>query len=402
MRRRDLLAALAAMPLAGQEQLPPVRAITRGPKFHWFAYYDKLQFDPTDRYVLGMETAFEHRSPRPDDVIQLGMIDLKDHDRWIGLGETTAWCWQQGCMLQWIPGSKSEVIWNDRERGEYVSRILDVKTRKRRTLPGPIYALSPDGRWAVAPDLRRLADTRPGYGYNGIPDPNKDVAAPANAGIWRMDLRSGKRKLIFSIADAVRIPCPRQDWSGAKHWFNHLLFAPDGKRFIFLHRWAKPGVTRLTTRMFTIDLEGRNPHVVDDFGGISHFIWRDPAHILSWARRPENGGAFYLYQDRTDRVEAVGVGVMISDGHCTYLPGKRWILCDTYPDKQRNQNPYLFDTQTRVRRPLGHFHSPREYTGEWRCDAHPRQSRSGKLVTIDSPHNGGRQIYLIDIGAMVS
>ena len=41
----------------------PVRAITRGPKFHWFAYYDKLQFDPTSRYALGMDVDFEHRSP---------------------------------------------------------------------------------------------------------------------------------------------------------------------------------------------------------------------------------------------------------------------------------------------------------------------------------------------------
>ena len=36
-------------------RLAPVRAITKGPKFHWFGYYDKFQFDPTNRYVLGMK-----------------------------------------------------------------------------------------------------------------------------------------------------------------------------------------------------------------------------------------------------------------------------------------------------------------------------------------------------------
>src|SRR4030065_175755 len=61
----------------------PIRAITQGPKFHWFAYYDKLQFDPTGRYCLGMEVGFEHRSPRPDDAIKVGMVDLQDNDRWI-------------------------------------------------------------------------------------------------------------------------------------------------------------------------------------------------------------------------------------------------------------------------------------------------------------------------------
>lgn len=37
------------------QKLPPIRALTKGPKFHWFGYYDKLEFDPTSRYVLGME-----------------------------------------------------------------------------------------------------------------------------------------------------------------------------------------------------------------------------------------------------------------------------------------------------------------------------------------------------------
>jgi len=111
--------ALAAAPRASAAQAKgkpmsdapaPVRAITQGPKFHWFAYYDKLQCDPTGRYCLGMEVDFEHRSPKPDDVIKVGMIDLQDGDRWAGLGESRAWCWQQGCMLQWLPGAKSEVI----------------------------------------------------------------------------------------------------------------------------------------------------------------------------------------------------------------------------------------------------------------------------------------------------
>ena len=54
----------------------PIRAITQGPKSHWFSYYDKLQFDPTNRYVLGMEVDFHDRTPTPDDVIRLGMVDL--------------------------------------------------------------------------------------------------------------------------------------------------------------------------------------------------------------------------------------------------------------------------------------------------------------------------------------
>jgi hypothetical protein len=92
---------------------------------------------------------------------------------------------------------------------------------------------------------------------------------------------------------------------------------------------------------------------------------------------------------------------MTVNGHCTYLPGNKWILNDTYPDKERNQNPYLFQVATGKRIPLGHFQSPREYTGEWRCDTHPRFSPNGRKVVIDSPHGGnGRQLHLIDISGI--
>ena len=50
---------------------------------------------------------------------------------------------------------------------------------------------------------------------------------------------------------------------------------------------------------------------------------------------------------------------------------------------------------------LGAFHSPREYTGEWRCDTHPCFSRDGRSVVIESPHHGGRHLYLIDVASIV-
>ena len=397
-----LLAACSTKQASG---LPPVRAITRGPKHHWFGYYDKLEFDPGSRLVLGMEVDFEHRSPLPDDEIRIGMVDLDDGDRWTDLGSTTAWGWQQGCMLQWIPGSDTEVIWNDREGGAYVSRILNVRSGSTRTLPSAVYALGPDGSWAVSTDFRRLNDTRPGYGYVGIPDPNADDLAPDDEGIWRVDLSTGKRELLISIAEAAAIPNPHSTTEGLKHYFNHLLVSPDGTRLIFLHRWRNPPGTGsgFGTRMFTIGSDGSNPYVLDPYGKTSHFIWRDPEHVLAWAWHPSHESRFYLYRDMTEEVEVVGPKVMPLNGHCTYLPGNQWILNDTYPDEDRLQHPYLYEVSSGRRVPLGHFRSPPEYRGEWRCDTHPRFSPDGTKVVIDSPHGGaGRQLYLIDIEGIVS
>ena len=405
--------AAAAPTLAGaataSTALPPVRTITRGPGYHWFGYYDKLQVDPACRYALGMEVEFEHRSPTPDDVIKIGIVDLKNDDRWIDLGRSSSWGWQQGCMLQWRPGSDREILWNSRQGDRFVCHILDVRTKRKRTLPFPIYTLSPDGRTAVAADFRRINDMRPGYGYTGLPDPHGDELAPKDSGIFRIDLDTGHQDLIVSLADIARFGWIPGDPQNAKHYFNHLLFNTDGSRFIFLHRWRPWDPTQYRTvggfgtRMLTATPDGKDLCVVDPHGKTSHFIWCDPKHILAWAWHPSNGTAFYLYEDGTDKVKTVGKGIMTRNGHCTYLPGNEWILNDTYPDKQRKQHVYLYHVATGRTVSLGRFYLPPEYKGEWRCDTHPRFSPDGRSVIIDSPHGGnGRQMHLIDISRIVT
>lgn len=395
------------------ENLPPVKAITSPPNYHWFGYYDKWQFDPTDRFALGMEVDFEGRSPKADDVIEIGMIDLEDNNRWIKLGESKAWGWQQGCMLQWRPGSKSEVIWNDREGDKFVAHIMDVFTREVRTIDYPIYALSPDGKTAVTADFRRIQDTRPGYGYAGLEDPYKDEKAPEESGIWRVDLDTGEADLIISLAEIVRIPHTHGaggELENSKHWFNHLLFNTDGSRFIFLHRWRPEdrekyaNVGGFGTRMLTASLDGSDIRVVDPYGKTSHFIWRDPTHIMAWAWHPSHESAFYLFEDGSDKVEVIGKEKMPRNGHNTYVPNQNneWVLNDTYPDSDRNQNVYLYHIPTDRRVTIGSFYSPPEYKGEWRCDTHPRTNRAGTKVVIDSPHgSNGRQMYMIDISEIV-
>ncbi len=380
---------------------PKNRVITKGPGYHWFGYYDKLEFDPSNRFVLGMKVDFEHRSPKPDDSIQIGMVDLKNNDQWISLGASKAWCWQQGCMLQWLPGSKYEIIWTDRQDSpapHYVARIMDVNTKKIRTIPAPIYAVSPDGKSAIAADFRRLYDTRPGYGYSGVPDPSIELA-PKDSGLFHIDLQTGKQKLLFSMAQIASFGPQTDDMIGAKHWFNHLLFNTDGTRFVFLHRWKpQSGKVSFKTRMITASIDGSDLYILDPSGASSHFIWRDPQHILAWTQPKDKRPGFYLFKDKTSEIEQIGAGVMTENGHCTYLPGNEWILNDTYPDKQRIQHPYLFHVKSGKKVPLGDFLSPAQYAGEWRCDTHPRFSNDGSMVVVDSPYEDkGRQLQLIDI-----
>ena len=376
--------------MAPKQDLPPVRTITRGSKFHWFGSYDKFQFDPTERYVLSMETDFEHRSPQPDDVIKIGMVDLEDGDRWIELAKTRAWCWQQGCMLQWRPGSDSEILFNDRDGDRYVCRVLDTKTGKQRILPRPIHHVSPDGRWALCTDPGRVATMRRGYGYVGAPVPDASQFAPPNSGLWKMDLQTGQCELIVTLKQIADIPYPGRDPSKHRHYFNHIQWSPDGKRFLFLNRG-----TGVVTRMFTAAADGGEIRLVNL--NSSHYTWRDPKSILVWV------GSYNLVPD--DGSLRSEVAWRAPNGHQSYVPGTnlQWVVTDTYPmAPNRSQHIYLHHLPTKRFVPLGHFHSPPKYSGEWRCDTHPRISRSGRFVCFDSSYRAnGRQLHLIDISRIV-
>jgi hypothetical protein len=390
---------------AVEKGLVSVRAITKPPGFHWFGYYDKLQFSPDNRFVLGMETYFEHRRPGSDDIIKIGMIDTQDCDRWTELGESRAWCWQMGCMLQWRPDNDSQVMWNDRDGDRFACHIMDIRNRERRTLPFPFFTVHPDGRTALGLDFERLEYMRPGYGYAGVPDRNQDVLAPEDMGIYSLDLETGNRRLIISLADLAKIP-HKDDLSDSKHYCNCLLFNRDGSRFAFLHRWrTKQGRGwPFKTRLLTANPDGSDVCVLVP-GGCGHFNWKDAKHLIVQA------DGFWLYEDKVGRTDNVGKGILPnSGGHVSYLPGGRWIVGDTYPDRHRNQHLYLYETKNNSLTMLGEFQSPLAYVGaqservddEWRCDLHPRLSREGRFISIDSPHGGsGRQIYILDIGSVV-
>jgi hypothetical protein len=383
------------------QQLLAVRRVTNGPRHHWFGYYDKWQYDATDRYLLGMEVPFIGRSPRPDDRIVVGMVDLEGACEWRAIVETRAWCWQQGTMLQWLGSAPDRlVIHNGRDGDHFVSVIGDVHSGESRTLPRAVYCVSHDGRQALGLNFARVARTRPGYGYVGVVDPWENDPHPAEDGIYSMDLETGENRLIISLAQAAEL---RHDESmdGAEHWFNHLLFSPDSSRFIFLHRWKPADRPSWRTRMLTARPDGSDIHIVCDDGMASHFIWRDPKHILVWARQKDIGDRYFLFTDQSDEREVIGEGVLTVDGHCTYSPDLRWILTDTYPDAEKKRTLLLYDPAEKQRVDIGRFYAPPELSGELRCDLHPRWNRAGTQVCIDSLHEGQRQMYALDASAVV-
>ena len=347
------------------EKPMPVKRISPPGKHFFFGYFDKYPWDPSRRFLLAHHTHFMGRQPRPGEKAVIGMFDLAEENRFIPLAETDAWNWQQGCMLQWFPGKEdTTIIYNDREGDRFISVVLDIESGERWTLPMPIYTLSPDGKYALSLNFARLNDTRPGYGYCGIKDPWFSERAPSRDGIYLMDVESGSYELIISLQELAQI-APQPSFEGAKHWVNHLLFNTKGNRFVFLHRWTRPG-GRFLTRMFTADKDGTDLHLLVDSGLVSHFDWKDDKYILAWCRIPGKGEHFFLICDSSGEATPVGENELTTDGHCSYSPDRKWILTDTYPDSEGYRNLMIYNNETGESFLIGRFYSLPELKGEIR------------------------------------
>ena len=155
--------------------------------------------------------------------------------------------------------------------------------------------------------------------------------------------------------------------------------------------------------MLSANADGKDVRVLDAYGKTSHYAWRDGKTLLVWMYHPSHGDAFYLMNEADGSVKLFAPEGMPQNGHPSFFREGKWVVCDTSPDEQRIQHSYVYDTRTKTRHNIGHFHSPPEYTGYWRCDTTPQCSPDGRKVIVDSPHGGnGRQMYLIDISAIVS
>lgn len=379
---------------------PLARPLTHGPGHHWFGYYEKCPWDAAGRRVLAMRSAFRDRPPRADDVAVIGLCDVET-GAWTPLAETRAWNWQQGSMLQWLgDGSSGEIVFNDREGGCFVSRIVNVDTGAARTLDRPVYAVNRAGTKAVSLNFARLQHQRPGYGYAGLEDSWRDVPEPEDDGLWALDLKTGGSRLILSVAEAANFR-RGPDFGGKTHRFNHAQFGP-GDRFAVLHRRKTPDMEVGHTRLLTLDIDGGGLRCLTDHELVSHYDWWGAGRIVAWARRREVGDRYFIFEDREGgKIAPIGEDALTCDGHCSFSPDGRWMLSDTYPDEVHHRTLFLFEMATGRRVDIGRFLSP-PMAWEIRCDLHPRWNRDGTAVCIDSVHEGSRRMYVIGVGEITS
>jgi len=153
--------------------------------YHFFGYYDKSPFDADNVRLLSQRAMFMDRMPDKDDILEIGYFDWQHGNDFIKLTETSAWNWQQGCMLQWVgPDFRSNIIYNDRLDGKFVSVLMNIESKEKTILPMSIYSMHPSGKYAVCIDNERHFWVRNGYSYQGVENLDKRLDLNKNDGIW--------------------------------------------------------------------------------------------------------------------------------------------------------------------------------------------------------------------------
>jgi hypothetical protein len=383
----------------------PIRRVSEpgtkaNPIYTGFFFYQCLQFDSTGRYLLGMRVYFQDRVVNPTDRADIGFIDLKKDYKWTKIGETTAWNWQQGARLQWRTGS-DEIVWNNRSDGrKYICSVYDFRTGKSRTLPRPIYDLSPDGTTALTHDFERMKHR--GTDYVGIEDSFKDQYAPAKTGIWKMNMDTGQAELIISLERMAGIAYPNGHPAAGCLYFFREGWNPSATRFIAFVKDPDNGFFK----GFSMAPDGTDVRYL--YSDPSHHSWQDDEYVLDFGKHaPPGGGSpvggYFVFRDDGTGEAKELLWKTDYDGHNSYLPGPGgdWILSDTY-DIGGYQYLFLYHRPTKRFVPLARLKNHAAIDGIHRVDLHPRASRDGRMISIDSTYEGlGRQVYIMDITKIV-
>ena len=281
----------------------PLRITPEGKHF-FFGYYDRKGLSADNRYHLGLNPAFRDRPNTGADTAPLGVIDLEKNNTWTVLEEFPAWNWQMGACAQWTgPDPSRSFVCNVRDGSRVFGRVRHVRDGIVRDLDKPLYDVSDDGTTGISVNFGRVHVCRQGYGYPDIDDPWAEKKHPDDDGLWTVDIKTGKSRLIVSLDQVSKVPSPENaikhpgHGKGGlpenMHWINHIMISPSGSRVLFLHRWIENGKWG-NTRLLCCGADGSGLTLVNPGPGVSHCDWLDDEHILAWCQWYSQEWHYYL------------------------------------------------------------------------------------------------------------
>ena len=358
----------------------------------FFGYYEKRQLSlDCNRLLAGAVSSRVAGSSEPDDVMRVGWFDVES-GQFKDIATTTAFNWQQGCMLRWVPATQDrKVMFNDWRGGAAVSVVVDAETgaQERADLPAA-YDCAPCGTLIATCDFGILHRLRLGYGYwqaanlgQGTGHPTRQTSLVQvlewDGGALRGRVTLGDVEATLGI-----------EVTPSQVYVNHLSFSPESKKLFFLFFWkdaAEPQMAALY-----LDLDDNELKIITR-RYMSHYCWEDDDLLVAWGAGADGTMGYFRYKLQENEQEPYWTGLGLSDGHCT-IDANGSMLTDTYPDALGMQELMVRTAQGRVDA-IGSFHSPAKFMLDRRCDLHPRLTAREGCFTFDSGCGGRRATYLV-------
>jgi Tol biopolymer transport system component len=382
--------------------------------FHRF--HSSSPFSPSGRYLALTRLAHEDRLPEPGDVAEIVVVDLETGKHRI-VADTRGADTQLGAQAQW-GADDTQLFFNDVDTETWMpfGVKMNPATGEKKRLEGTIYMVSPDGKWAASPCLRRISATQAGYGaIVPLETIRFNRGAVEDDGLFITDTETGRTRMLVSYKRIVDEAVPAIDVErygpGGFYGF-HVKWSPDGKRIMFVLRY-KPDDAGYKPTLLTMNADGSNIRVAvpntewADKGG-THPNWQpDSEHVMMDLNIHKEGMRFVeaLYDGSDLRTMTDAPG---NSGHPTLHPNGKHILTDDYAKRNvfsDGTSPLLwFDLAAHTSETLVRILNTPPYTGpgrELRVDLHPAWDATFRYCAFNAVHDGTRRVHVADLSRLL-
>lgn len=344
-------------------------------KENFFGYYDKFPMNSKGWVISCTTDGLSKEAVKLNSCIEIILSNIITNEE-INIGKSKSYNWQQGCRAHWL--NDDLVIFND-FTNDYISKVYSVSERriiKEYDLP---VQDSFDNNFFLSLNYRRLESLTIDYGYNCLPILGElELKSNDNDGIFYVDCKSSKSELLLSLNDIIN--CNYKDiFKECSHSVNHIMINPNGKSFIFIHRYYKNDV-RFDRLLYS---DFKSIKVLVDENMVSHCCWLDENKIIGYFRFNNQDKYFEIDLNNDHIYENKKMSnLMLGDGHPN--GNNNFIIFDSYPNKSRLQSLYKFDVSKNCTIKLAEFFNSLNYSNECRCDLHPRSKINSQYIFFDT------------------
>ncbi len=360
----------------------------------FFGYYDKTPESEDGHVLCHIAGSSTRHLPNPDKPIHVALFLPGKFEKPIFSMESASYNWQQGCRLQWVSDDRFMFNTYDKSDNRYKANLVSKDGGHIEYVFDEPVQDAFGTEYYLSLNYDRLNVRSPEYGYrnrgiasgNQLPNLDED-------GITHRCMRTGKKKLMYSISDLLKAGGDPIAES-ADHEINHLMISPNGDKFLLVHRYYVG--KRRFDRLLQAGVGRPGLRVIAKSGMVSHYDWIDNDSIIAYLRSPEGVDGYFLVSLEKAVYQRCGNEVLdaVGDGH-PHVNGDCFIT-DTYPDRARMQSLLLANYRRQHGKVLGEFYHGFGFDGECRCDLHPRLSPRGDRAYFDTVFSGRRKLNRLE------